>query len=57
MQDSSSCEFEILAPEKVIAAIRKIDEAISDKQDVPKKIKQKAELCSKELAAESGMLC
>lgn len=47
MQDSSSSEFESLAPEKVKAAIRKIDEAISDKQDVPKKIKQKLSYAAK----------
>lgn len=47
MQDSAVSDFESLAPDKVKAAIKKIDEAISDKQDVPKKIKQKLSYAAK----------
>ena len=41
LKDTSAGDFESLAPEKVKAAVEKIDQAISDKEDVPKKIKQK----------------
>ena len=52
LKDTSSADFESLAPEKVKAAVEKISRAISDKEEASKKVKQKL-TCAKKNRPEN----